>query len=1099
MTESVTLAALLRAEQRARWQLGDPVRVEAFLQRHPELASDTDGVLDLIYNEVVLREKAGEMPQLAEYLERFADLTEPLRLLFEVHGALERGGVPDTCSPTSLPLSFSGDLSAGVAGVTMPGYEVLEELGRGGMGVVYKARQTSLNRVVALKMLLGGAHASALALTRFKAEAAGLAGLQHPNLIQVYEVGEHGGLLFFSMEFVEGRSLAERISGSPLPADEAARTVAVLARAMHAAHQRGVIHRDLKPANVLLTADGTPKIADFGLAKGFGGAAHTRTGEVLGTPEYMAPEQVAGKGKDAGPAADVYALGAILYDMLTGRPPFKAESTTDTLLQVLHNDPVPPSRLRARTPRDLETICLKCLEKDPGKRYASALALAEDLDRFLDRRPILARPVSLGGRMLKWARRRPAVASLVAVSVVAVSVLALFLGWHNAVEQRRRSQAREGVLDVLSKGRDAYLHGDWAAAESYADGVLSRLDEPALADLRREAENLKNDATRRRTAQQEGEQVARAERRFRHLCDEAVFHGMQALVGKPFLTGLNGEAHRRTAEAASRAALALAGFDPEAGTIRGLAPRSRGPRQDEVAACAVLLVVLAEAVAEAPEPPDSATRARAALRFVQAASRLRPPARALHLRRADYLTRLGDESAAKAARARAESLPLTDALDYFLAGDLLARRNDFAGAVRAFESAVGLQPGHFWAECYLGVCNLHLSRWDRARASLSICLLQRPDFVWAHLLRGYAHTELEAWVAADADFDRAEQLLREQSDDVARYSLHVNRGGLRLRQGKRREAAEEFRAAIRLRPDGYVPHVNLARVLQQQNKPEEAERELEQARRLNPPPSVLADFHAARAAELCLQKKYTEAVAACRAALACQPDHTRVRGILGQALLGLGRPEEAERAFDEYLAGGGRVVADVYKGRGTVRMKRGNFLGARDDFTRALEIKPNAEVQLHRGWAYFFLDAWRPALHDFDAAVRQGANGADAYIGRGLATVMLGGYRDAVADADKALRLGPTTPEMMHNLACIFAQAVGRVRKDRTERDTARLAARYRAETFKAIRRTLALVPTKERAAFWRTKVVPDTALDPIREAPEFQELVKQYAAAPGR
>jgi tetratricopeptide (TPR) repeat protein len=287
-----------------------------------------------------------------------------------------------------------------------------------------------------------------------------------------------------------------------------------------------------------------------------------------------------------------------------------------------------------------------------------------------------------------------------------------------------------------------------------------------------------------------------------------------------------------------------------------------------------------------------------------------------------------------------------------------------------------------------------------------------------------------------------------------------------------------------------------------------AEHEFEQARRLNPPPSVLADYHAARAASLCLREKYAEAAAACRAALACQPDHTRVRGILGQALLGLGRHAEAERAFDEYLAGGGAAVVAVYKGRGGARMKRGDFLAARDDFTRALEIKADAEVQAHRGWAYFFIDAWRPAWHDFDAAVRLGPSGAggavaaDAYTGRGLAAVMLGRYRDAIADADKALRLGPTTPEMTHNLACVYAQAAGRVRGNaaETERDRDALAARCAEKAFKTIRRALALVPARERATFWRTKIVPDSALDPIRESPEFRQLTEQYAApGPGR
>jgi tRNA A-37 threonylcarbamoyl transferase component Bud32 len=286
-----------------------------------------------------------------------------------------------------------------------PGYEVLGELGRGGMGVVYKARQTGLQRIVALKMILSAGHAGAAERARFRTEAEAIARLQHPNIVSVFEVGEHEGRPFFSLELCPGGSLDRKLAGTPLPPREAARLVEVLARAMHAAHQANVIHRDLKPANVLLSADGTPKITDFGLAKKLDdGANPTVTGAVMGTPSYMAPEQAEGK-KDVGPAADVYSLGAILYECLTGRPPFKAPTALDTLMQVVADEPVPPSRLLRRVPFDLETICLKCLQKSPARRYDSAKALAEDLARFLEGRPILARRPSLLVQARYWCRR----------------------------------------------------------------------------------------------------------------------------------------------------------------------------------------------------------------------------------------------------------------------------------------------------------------------------------------------------------------------------------------------------------------------------------------------------------------------------------------------------------------------------------------------------------------------------------------------------------------------------------------------------------------------------------------------------------------------
>jgi hypothetical protein len=307
------------------------------------------------------------------------------------------------------------------------GYELLDELGRGGMGVVYRARQVRANRTVALKMILAGGYAGEAELARFRTEAEAIGRLQHPNIVQVFEVSEHEGRPFFSLEFCPGGSLARRLDGRPLPAAEAARLVETLARAMQVAHQAQVIHRDLKPANVLLAADGTPKITDFGLAKKLDEGGATVTGAVMGTPSYMAPEQAGGQ-KDVGPPADLYALGAILYEALTTRPPFQAATPLDTLMQVVADDPVPPRRLNAQVPADLETVCLKCLHKEPSKRYASAAALAEDLRRFQAGEPITARPVGKAERLWRWCRRKPLLAgsaAALAVALVTVVVLAI--------------------------------------------------------------------------------------------------------------------------------------------------------------------------------------------------------------------------------------------------------------------------------------------------------------------------------------------------------------------------------------------------------------------------------------------------------------------------------------------------------------------------------------------------------------------------------------------------------------------------------------------------------------------------------------------------
>jgi WD40 repeat protein/serine/threonine protein kinase len=388
--------------------------------------------------------------------------------------------------PASIHDRSKGDLPA------IAGYEVLDELGRGGMGVVYRARHIRLNRTVALKMILAGLHAGPRELARFRQEAEAVAQLHHPNIVQIFDIGEAGGHSYCALELVEGGSLVQYLRGMPQPADVAARLVEVLARTVHFAHERGIVHRDLKPGNVLLTypspqppprsgegetadipsltlparssslsasgrgvgeglRDAVPKITDFGLAKRADEQTHaTLSGELVGTPSYMAPEQ-ARKSREVGPPADVYGLGAILYEMLTGHPPFRAATALDTVLQVLYEDPLLPSRLRPDVPRDLETICLKCLEKSTSKRYASALELAEDLRRFRRGETVLARPVGARERLWKWVRRRPTLAGL-AAGIVFVTALAFgMVTW----QWRETVKARDEALQANSRARGA--------------------------------------------------------------------------------------------------------------------------------------------------------------------------------------------------------------------------------------------------------------------------------------------------------------------------------------------------------------------------------------------------------------------------------------------------------------------------------------------------------------------------------------------------------------------------------------------------------------------------------------------------------------------
>ncbi len=409
------------------------------------------------------------------------------------------------------------------------GYDLLAELGRGGMGVVYKARQQSLNRLVALKVILLGAHANANDLARFEAEARTLAKLQHPNIVQIFEVGRHEGRPYLTLEYVSGGSLHELVSQHPLKPDAAAKLLATLADAVHYAHQHGIVHRDLKPANVLLSlisqqgsaadtlvqgdtateqppqpSDGapppgtaspfvSPKITDFGLAKHLeveeASPTHTKTGMVVGTPCYMAPEQAA-SGAAVGPLADVYSLGAILYECLTGRPPFQAPSPMETLLQVSTLDVIPPSRLQPMVPRDLETITLKCLAKEPERRYASAAALAEDLRRFVNHQPILARPASTWERLAKWTRRRPAVAALLSLlMVVILGALSSLTGlWRVAEGHRLAAELQRDEALRQQRRADQRLEQAFQAVERYLTQVAGnlRLRQSNFLTLRRD-------------------------------------------------------------------------------------------------------------------------------------------------------------------------------------------------------------------------------------------------------------------------------------------------------------------------------------------------------------------------------------------------------------------------------------------------------------------------------------------------------------------------------------------------------------------------------------------------------------------------------------
>lgn len=419
------LLAEIRADQRAQWEAGRRVSVQALLARHPALEQDEDAAIDLIYGEILLREELGEAVDWDQYRREFPQFAEPLRRQQTFHAIVGGLALPDVRATTPVGKADRAENDTveeppggAPAFPAVPGYEIQQVLGEGSHGIVFLARQLSLGKLVALKMLRdpGFGRPEERQLLRRDAEA--LAKLDHPNIVRIIDFGESGGRAFYSMEYVKGQSLEERLKSGPLAPREAARLVETLARALHEVHKQQIVHRDLKPANILLCEDGTPKVADFGLAKHLGGdASLAASGHLVGNIAHMAPEQTEGNTRAVGPAADVWALGVILYESLTGRLPFRGKTLVDTMEQIRHREPAP-----LRCPgvnRDLEAICLKCLEKKAALRFASTAELADELTRSVrqdPRDPVRTRKRAWPIQGWRMARRHPFRAAAIALS-----------------------------------------------------------------------------------------------------------------------------------------------------------------------------------------------------------------------------------------------------------------------------------------------------------------------------------------------------------------------------------------------------------------------------------------------------------------------------------------------------------------------------------------------------------------------------------------------------------------------------------------------------------------------------------------------------------
>jgi eukaryotic-like serine/threonine-protein kinase len=920
-----------------------------------------------------------------------APQTDPLNLQ-DTH-KLRPGGESSSSSAATLdsprerPLAtdeidFSlGPVKAGETPAPIPsvaGYEILGVLGRGGMGVVYKARHVKLNRLVALKMVLAGAHASAHQLARFHTEAEAVARLQHPNIVQIYEVGEFEGLPFFSLEFVSGGTLAKKIDGKPQPPREAAVTVELLACAMAAAHERGILHRDLKPANVLLDNDGLPKITDFGLAKRIeDDSSQTKSGTLMGTPSYMSPEQARGDTREIGVLSDQYSLGAILYELLTGRPPFAGPTMLETLYQVRHQEPVPPTRLQPRCPRDLETICLKCLQKEPHQRYANCQALAEDLHRFLAGEPIRARPVSWFEHGWRWCRRNPRVAILsasVGVLFVAVVISLALMAVRMGREREALAETRRIANERLGQAGQRIAAGNYRQAQDtlqFSDPLLAHAD---LTDVRIRLGVLKAQID------------VYAE--FRDLLDSARFacrfgSRQQKEQGRRYCAQLVELYDELEGESGKGAA--------------GLPPLDDEQRQffkEDVFEALLTYAQVEQDLAAGGDKASQRQAAEKALALLNRAEQVLPGTRALHVHRAPCWARLGNDAANKADMEKAKSIAPTSAVDRFwhgfanlMRGSEAARNKDFKAAHESYQKAIAdyaaflqLRPDHFWG--YFNWANAHVYINERrdlhdAWIGFTTCTRLRPDFPWPYNNRGTVLLRLGQPEAALVEFDAA--LARNQ--DYA--EAYANRGVAYVALKKDDAALADFAKALALN----------------------AEQE---------------EVYAKRAEIYRKRKQYDLAVADYTRLLALSEDKKPILEKRLAANRALKRVKDILQDYGELLELAPRDLK-LRAERVDLLLAQGDYAAARDDLTAMLEQEAMSPVL----WRTRAIVNWQK-LKDFDAALADFQNFAelapqDPEPHRCMGVIYLGRrqYDAALAGLQRALALRPGYPEAIWAVAQI--------------------------------------------------------------------------------
>jgi serine/threonine-protein kinase len=1048
----------------AAWRCGERPRLGDFL---PAAGAGHYSVFlrELTILDVYYRRQAGEQPSVEDYRERLSGLNAAwLEDVLVGAGQATPAAAPEATVASDASPAVSSPPNAPAA--AFGDYELRGEIARGGMGVVYRAWQRSLGRTVALKMIRSAALASPEELARFRGETLACAGLDHPNVVPVYEVGEHDGQPYFSMKLIEGGSLADaQRAGRTLDARAAARLVAAVARAVHYAHQRGVLHRDLKPANVLLDARGEPHVTDFGLAKRLHGQdALTQTGVMLGTPSYMAPEQAVASGR-VSTAADTYSLGAILYELLAGRPPFQAASPLEIVEQMLHDVPARPRSLCPSVPRDLEVICLKCLEKDPGRRYGSAEALADDLDRFLRGEAILARPAGPVERLLKWVRRRPTAAALGAGGLL---VFVLSVAGLVAFQQLRFTR-------ILEEARGRYLNAEVAAALQEAAEVRQKLhrtlgDPVKVSELLSDPERWRAPLAAEKSAWQRAKMLADGEP---ELLGEELIDRLHELRGQvradeddyqlaQSLDDIRLEAAALPSTNA-RAATWMPKFAPvfsrawpdwRSGDAAHIADRiGRSPLRYVLAASLdywaqgdqevpgrPLLLEVARRVDPDPwrdrfrRPEVWNDRKMLELLAGQVNVAGQSPhillALGVRLQRSggdagplfkaalveypgDFFLNLhlGFYSTRPAQRLQYYSAALAvrprSAVVLYNLGVVLRAQKDLDGAILHYARAVEIAPNYAAARSNLGFALFEKHDLDGAFRHLNQALKIDPEHAGAHNNLGLALRAKKDVDGAVRHFNRALEI------DPDNAEVHNNLGVVQRDRKDLDGAVRHFRRALEIDPDNAEVHNNLGFTLRARKELAGAARHLRRALEIDPDN---ADAHNNLGVVLRDQKDLENAARHLSRALEIRPDYAVAASNLGTVFLAKGDSAKAIECFVRAIKSDPKY-ATPHHNLGVTLYRKRDLNGATRHFAKAIELDPSyAAAHIGLGNA---LAAWgkaEEAIDAFRAAIRIDPRNAAARINLGNALIARGKVEEAVDALRQAVEVAPKDTAAYINL-----------------------------------------------------------------------------------